>query len=227
MNISARNGMILGIICLFLLTPHSRSAPLDPAKLDQQISVELMDSSMSDAVAMISNAAEVGIVAPYEPAKGVIMTMRAQTVRQILDALSAATGTRWSIENEVICFRKPDSDAKPKTAKPAESVAPDEGMAEMIASLSPQQVYRLAWGRALAYTELSPYQQDLLKSMLSAPTVGIRDTGEVIKTLPASEQPALSFVTMPYLTVADPEGTKTMNLRLDSTPYINLKRTLK
>ena len=100
-------------------------------------------------------------------------------------------------------------------------------MAEMIASLSAQQVYRLAWGRALAYTELSPYQQDLLKSMLSAPTVGIRDTGEVIKTLPTSEQPALSFVTRPYLTVADPEGKKTMNLRLDSTPYINLKRTMK
>jgi len=229
MYASARKGIVLAAIILLIFASHLQAATLDAAKLDQEINIELMGASMSDAIAMVSSAAEIGVVGPGEPATGVIMTMQGETVSRVLDALGVATGTFWSIADEIVIFRKLPEESKPKTepSKVPELLAPDEGMAEMISSLNPTQFYRVSAGYPLAYMELSNGQRETLKSMFSLPTVGVRDTGEVIRTLPATEQATVSFVTMPYLMVPDPDGKKTIGLRLDTTPYINLKRTLK
>ena len=226
MNLPARNAIILAIIFLFSLVSMSVSAPLDESKLDEQISIEFMSASMADAIHMISSAADIGIAGPAEPARGIVMVMRGETIRKVLDALAGASGTTWDVRNEIVIFRKRPEvfGAKPEPSKAPRSFSPDEGMAEMIATLSPAQFFRVTSGFTLAYAELTDYQKEILKSMLSAPTIGVRDTDEVIRALPASERANISFLTMPYLVVPDQDDRKTMNLRMDTTPYITLER---
>lgn len=229
MNHAARNAIILVVISVFSLVSAIASAPFDESKLDEQVSIEFRRASMADAILMISNAADIGIVGPTEPMNGITMVMHDQTVRAILDALAAGSGTQWSIENEIVVIhRRPLAmmSQKPTEASKTEvHFGPEDGMAEMVASLTPGQFFRVTGGNTLNYSELTDYQKQVLKSMLSPPTVGIRDTEEVIRNLPAMEEAGITFLTMPYIVVAGQDGNKTMDMRLDTLPYIMLKRT--
>lgn len=228
MTLQTRYGFVVAIILLFLVTPRLQSATFDPKSLDEKISVDLRSVSMSDAIAMVSNAADAWIVAPGEPESGIIMTLSDRTVREILDGLAAATGTTWSIRDDMIVYVNPPVPEKPKKpAKRTEPLTPEQGMAEMIASLNPSQLYALSSGYPMGYVEMSENQQDIMKNMLAAPTVAVSDAGEISSTLPDPRQTTLSFITMPYLTVPDSTGQGTATVRLDSTRYMSLKRNVK
>lgn len=230
MVLSPRHGVFIGIICLLLLAPRLLSAALDPKALDQTINVNLRDTSMSDAVAMVASASDLPIIAPGEPSKGIMVTLNNQTVRQVLDGLAAASGTKWVEQDDMIVFSKvpetPDK-AKPTPPKHLGPLTPEQGMAEMISSLNSGQLYALSSGGQMGYPDMSTYQQDILRAMLSAPTVGVTESGEIIKDLPKPQQAIISFATLPYLTVPDAAGKGTELLRLDTTPYINLKGNAK
>ncbi len=228
MALSARCAVALSIILLLALTSSVQSAAFDPKSLDQKINLDLRDTSMSNAIAMIAGSADIPIIGPGEPAGGVIMTMKDRTVREVLDALSAATATTWSIQNDMIIFTKPPEPAdRKKPVKDAESMSPEQGMAELISSLDSRQFYAVSGGYPMGYADMSPHQQDILKGMLSEPTVAVNKDGDVTKDVPAAQDVSILFATMPYLVVPDPEGKGTMTIRLDSTDYLYLKRGAK
>jgi len=205
----------------------SHAAPLDPESLEKPITMKLLDASMTNAVAAVAKFGEIDIVATPKPADGIFMFLENQTLRTVLDGLARASGTSWSIVEGVVVFRKSAQDTKPESPKPVEVLTPEQGMAELIASLDALQLSRLADGFPLFYAELIPYQQDLLRGILSPPTIGVTDSGDVVRDVPAPEEVGISLFTMPYLLISDPEVEKPISLRLDTTPYVNLKRAEK
>ena len=226
MALSTRCAVVLSIILLFAFAPGSQSAAFDPKALEQTINLDLRDASMPDAVAMVAGAADVWIVGPGEPAKGIIIMLNNRTVREVLDALGIATGTTWSIQDDMVVFTKPPepSAEQKKPPKRTEPLSPEQGMAEMIASLGSNQFYAVSAGYPMGYADMSPYQQDILKSMLAAPTVAVSQTGDIVKDLPAPDTVSVFFATLPYLVVPNPDGKGTMTIRLDTTDYMYLKR---
>jgi hypothetical protein len=182
---------------------------------------------MTDAVTTISKLANVDIIAPATPEKGIVISLKDQSAKVVLDSLAFATGTSWSIEDDVIIFREAPKEARSASDKPVEILTPEQGMAAFISSLSARQLDRMASGGApLAYAEMNKYQQSVLKGILSPPTVGV-GSGDVIRGLPAPEQVSVSFISLPYLTIGNPDGKEVFNLRLDTSPYIALKNTAK
>lgn len=229
MALSTRCAVVLSIVLLIAFTSAVQSAAFDPKALDQKINLDLRDTSMANAIAMVANAADVQVVAPGEPDKGIIMALHDRTVRDVLDALSAATGMKWSVQNDMIVFTnppEPPADQR-KPAKDAESLSPEQAMSELIASLDARQFYAVSGGYPMGYADLSSYQQDILKGMLSAPTVAVTRAGDIEADLPSAQDVSILFATMPYLTVPNPEGKGTMTIRLDSTDYLYLKRGAK
>lgn len=182
---------------------------------------------MTNAVAAVAKFGEIDVVAAPEPAGGISLFLKDQTLRTVLDGLARASGTSWSIVEGVVVFRKSAEDTTPESPKPVEVLTPEQGMAELIASLDDLQLSRLADGFPLVYAELIPYQQDLLTGILSPPTIGVTESGDVVRELPAPEEVGVSFFTMPYLLISDPDLSRPISLRLDTTPYVNLKRAEK
>jgi hypothetical protein len=226
MSLSIRCAVVLSIILLLAFASGSQSAAFDPKALEQTINLDLRDASMPDAVAMVANAADIWIVGPGEPARGIIITLNNRTVRDVLDGLATATGTAWNIQDDMVIFTKPpeSSAEQKKPPKRTEPLSPEQGMAEMIASLGSNQFYAVSDGYPMGYTDMSPYQQDILKSMLASPTVAVSQAGDVVKDLPAPDTVSVYFATLPYLVVPNPDGKGTMTIRLDTTDYMYLKR---
>lgn len=219
------------VLCagLIFLASGAILADLDPKVLEQQVNMDLRDTSMANAVAMLVAASDLRIVAPGEPESGIRMLLNGQTVRQVLDGLSAATGLKWMVQEDMIVFTKPEkpAEAPKKPDKPQEPLTPQQGMAQMIASLDSTQFYALSSGYPMGYADMGPDQQEILRSMLSAPTVGVDQFGEIVNVLPTPEQARIAFVTLPYLQAPGAEGKGALTLRLDSTPYIVLRREAK
>ena len=217
MTLPARTGVILSLV--LLLATSLYSAPPD---LDKPITIHLADAAMANAAMAISKLGRVGVIAPSEPSKGISMYLKDEPLSKALDGLAAASGTKWSLIDELVVFTHPSIDSKPAIEKLNEVLTPEQIMAEMISSLDSVQLYRVAAGNSIAYGEMNPYQQDLLKSMLSPPAVGITEGG-TIRSLPTPEQASISFISLPYFVV--PNGDKqSLNLRLDTTAYTLLRK---
>lgn len=217
MTLPARSGVILSLL---LFCAACLSA--EPPSLDKHITIHLSDAAMPASAMAISKLGGIGVIAPAEPSKGISMYLRDEPVAKVLDGLAAASGTKWSLIDELVVFTHPSAETKPSVEKLNEILTPEQIMAEMISSLDPMQLYRVASGNSLSYGEMNPYQQDLLKSMLSPPAVGMTESG-AIRSLPAPEQASISFISLPYLAI--PNGDKqSLNLRLDSTVYTLLKK---
>jgi len=213
----ARTGVILSLV--LLLATCLYSAPPD---LDKPITIHLTDAAMANAAMAISKLGGVGVIAPSEPSKGISMYLKDEPLSKALDGLAAASGTEWDLLDDLIVFSHPTAESKPSVAKVNEVLTPEQIMAEMISSLDSVQLYRVAAGNSIAYGEMNPYQQDLLKSMLSPPAVGITEGG-TIRSLPTPEQGSISFISLPYFVV--PNGDKqSLNLRLDTTAYTLLRK---
>ena len=129
----------------------------------------------------------------------------------------------WEDVDGIIVFRKPAEPTPTDLPETEVAITPEQGMAELLASLGPVQLFRVSEGFPLSYEELSPYQQDVLGRMLSPPITGFTDSGEAV-SLPAPEEIGISFCTLPYLVIPDIAGKKPISLRLDSTQYITLRR---
>jgi len=221
-----RKVIILAVIAFSSLAGSVQAAPAPGSEaLDRPITVQLRDASMAEAAAAIANVGEVQVAAPAEPGNGISLSMDQQPIREVLEVLAKAVGMKWDTVDGIIVFRKPADTAKTEPEPPKTDIplTPDQGMAALLASLDPLQLFRLSGGFPLPYGELTPYQQAVLRRMLSPPTAGFTDSGEAI-SLPAPEEIGISFCTMPYLVIPDSDGKKPISLRLDSTEYITLRK---
>ncbi len=199
-------------------------AGFDVEKLNTRVDLKLSDASMTDAAAGLAKLAGVEIAAPADVAEdGLYASLKQQTLRDVLNALTKMTGLRWYVENTVIVFRKPETPAQVPPA-PTENLTPEEGMTTILGSLNDSQLLFVSRGMPLSYGDLTPFQQDILGAMLSPPAVGIADSGTVIKSLPKPEETILSFWTMPSLAIPKTAGGEALTLRLDSAPYMHLKK---
>jgi hypothetical protein len=203
-----------------------KTASLDPEFLEKTAEIKVHNASMADAASAISKVSGLKIAAPAEPAEGISLALKDQTIRKMLDLLAKATRTKWSTVEDVVVFSALDPGEEPQAAAPGEAMTPEQGMAAFLESLDPLQLYRLSGGFPLFYEEMTPYQKSILRSMLSSPTIGVTSTGEVLRELPAPEQTGVAFFTMPYLIVPNPAAKEPIRVRLDSTPYITLKRAV-
>lgn len=197
----------------------------DVKKLQERIDLRLRDSSMADAVAALSKLADIEIAAPADADQGLTGNLKGVTLKSALNALGKMSGLTWYIEERVVVFRRPtriSEENLPET--PLEDLTPEEGMTVMLGSLDDAQLYRLSRGFPLSYAELAPLQQEILRAMLSSPAVGLTESGAVIRPLPPAEQTSMSFYVMPYLLITKPDAKELMPLRLDSTPYIYVKK---
>jgi len=218
MAFPARTGVILSLV--LLLATGLYSAPPD---LNKRITIHLADAAMANAAMAISKLGGVGVVAPSEPSSGISMYLKDEPLTKVLVGLAAASGTEWDLLDDLIVFSHPTAESKPSVAKVNEVLTPEQIMAEIISSLDSVQLYRVAAGNSIAYGEMNSYQQDLLKSMLSPPAVGISEVGGTIHSLPTPEQASISFISLPYFVV--PNGDKqSLNLRLDTTSYTLLRK---
>ena len=223
MTSCVRKTVILAVIALFPLAASIQAA-LDPKALDRPITLKLEDASMAAAAAAIAEVGDIQVAAPVEPKSGITLSMDRAPIRLALDTLAKASRTRWENVGGVIAFRKPPEAAKIDLAESQVRLTPEQGVAIFLASLDPLQLFRLSAGLPLPYEELMPEQQGLLTRILSLNVVGVSPLGEAVSSLPAPEQTSISFWTMPYLLIPDPDGEKPITLRLDSTPYITLRR---
>lgn len=225
MALTTRSIYVLCMLALLCLTPAVYGAPPDESALDLPINVELRDASMQVAAAMVARAADISVIAPGEPAKGILMTMNGQTVRQVLDALAKAVGTTWTLQDGIVIFTKPP-EAAPENPTPTDTIeplSPTQGMSRMIGSLSNSQFYALSSGYPIGYADMSRYQRNVLAGLLSKPNTGLTDAGDTLTELPAPEQVTVWFVTLPYLTLPNASGDGNELVRLDSTRYIVLQ----
>ncbi|HUV04359.1 MAG TPA: hypothetical protein VMX94_04555 [Armatimonadota bacterium] len=228
MTSCVRKRIVLALIALFPLAASIQAAPaLDPNALDRPITLKLDDASMADAAAAIAEVGDIQVAAPVEPKSGITLSMDRAPIRLVLDILAKASRTKWENVGGVIAFRKPPEAAKIDFAEADIRLTPEQGVAIFLASLDPFQLFRLSAGIPLPYEELMPEQQGVLTHILSPDVVGISSSGDVVSSLPAPEQTSISFWTMPYLLIPDPDGEKPISLRLDSTPYITLRRAEK
>lgn len=213
-----RIGLALSLV---LLCEISLSAA--PPDFDKHVNIHLSDAGLPGSAAAVSKLAGIGIVTPSEPSSGLSMYLKDEPLSKVLDGLAAASGTKWSLIDELVVFATPSTESKPSVEKLNEVLTPEQIMAETISSLDSVQLYRLSAGNSISYGELNSYQQDLLKSMLAPPAVGVTEQGGTIRSLPSSEQASISFISLPYLVI--PKDMKTsMNLRLDSTAYTLLRK---
>lgn len=217
MTLPARTGVMLSLV--LLLTTSLSAAPPD---LDKHINIRLSDASLAGSVMAVSKLAGIGIVAPLEPASGLSLYLKDEPLSKVLDGLAAASGTTWSLIDELVVFTHPGEEDKPSVEKLNEVLSPEQVMAEMISSLDSVQLYRVTAGNSLSYGELNPDQQELLKNMLAPPAVGVTEGGGTIRSLPSPDQASISFITLPYLVI--PNAKESMNLRLDSTAYTLLRK---
>lgn len=217
MSFPARPGVILSLV--MLLATSLSAAPPD---LSKPITIHLSDAAMPNAAMAISKLGGIGVIAPVEPAKGLSLYLRDEPISKVLDGLAAASGTTWSIIDELVVFTHPTEKIKPSVEKLNEILSPEQIMAEMISSLDSVQLYRVASGNSISYGEMNEYQQDLLKSLLSPPAVGMSEVGGTIRSVPQPDQASISFISLPYLAV--PSGDKSIDLRLDTTTYTLLKK---
>lgn len=217
MTLPARTGVILSLL-LFC----AASLLAEPPDLSKTITIHLSDASMPNAAMAISKLGGIGVIAPSNPSKGISMYLRDEPVTKVLDGLAAAAGTKWSLIDELVVFTRPSTESKPSIEKLNEILTPEQIMAEMISSLDSMQLYRVASGNSLSYGEMNAYQQDLLKNMLSPPAVGMTESG-TIRSLPTPEQASISFISLPYLAIPN-GGKQSLNLRLDSTSYMLLRK---
>lgn len=213
----ARTGVILSLVLLF--TTSLSAAPPD---LDKHITIHLSDAAMPGAAMAIGKLGGMGVIAPSEPANGISMYLKDEPLNKALDGLAAASGTSWSVIDELIVFAHPTKEGEPSVPEVNEILTPEQIMAEMISSLDSVQLYRASAGNSISYGEMNPHQQDLLKTLLSPPAVGIAESGGTIRSVPTPEQASISFISLPYLTI--PNGGRSLNLRLDSTTYTLLKK---
>jgi len=212
-------------MALFLVAlPTRTTAAFDPQKLDARVDIKLTDASMADAVEALAKLAGIEIAAPAGPPEaGFSASLKQQTLWDVLDILAEMSGMSWYIEDEVIVFRKPETPGDTPSAL-IEKLTPEEGMTVLLGSLDESQLLFISWGTPLSYADLMPFQQHVLKAMLSPPAVGITDSGTIVKSLPKPEQATLSFWVMPSLVIPKSAGGRGLTLRLDSAPYIHLKK---
>jgi len=224
MTPSVRKVIVPAVIVLSTLAGSVRAMPVsDPKALERPITVQLRDASMAEAVAAIAEVGEIRLAAPAEPDAGINLKLNQQPIRKVLDVLSEAAGMEWEDVDGIIVFRKPAETTQTDLHETERAITPDQGMAELLASLDPVQLFRASEGFPLSYEELDPYQQDVLGRMLSPPIAGFTDSGDAV-SLPAPEEIGISFCTIPYLVIPDPVGKKPIILRLDSTSYITLRK---
>lgn len=225
MPMPAVTRMLLCISFLLSLILSSQAqAAFDPKKLETRVDIKLTDASMADAVAMLAKVGGIDVAAPAEPTSGLTADLSGQTVRAVVQTLAKMTGLTWHIEGNVIVFRRPvQVPTYEPTEESFEKLTLEEAMTEILRTLSDLQLFRLSLGFPLTYTDLSPYQQQVLKAMLSSAR-GITPTGEILRQLPAPEQLSVSFYVMPYFQIPGTDSTKTLTIRMDSTPYIYLRK---
>jgi len=218
MAFRARTGVILSLVLLLAIRLSAA-----PPNLDKRINIHLSDAGLPGAAMAISKLGGIGVIAPSEPSKGMSMFLKDEPLSKVLDGLAAASGTNWSLIDELVVFTRPMEKIKPSVEGVNEVLTPEQIMAEMISSLDSVQLYRVSGGNSVSYGDMTPYQQDLFKNLLAPPTVGMAEVGGTIRSLPTPEQASISFISLPYFVV--PNGDKqSLNLRLDSTSYTLLKK---
>ena len=219
-----RNLAVLAAALALLTAPLNAAPPDESEILEKTVTIKLLNASMADAVAALAKAADLQVVAPGEPVEGITLSLKAQTVRAALKMLSKAARLDWQIMDGVIVFEKPVEEASPEEPRVTDSLTPEQGMAALIGSLSPTQLFRISGNFSLSYGELTPYQQDILKGILSPPIIGVTAWGDVVRKLPVVEQTSVSFFIMPRLVLPRPGEKDVLNVRLDSAPYISLRK---
>jgi len=218
MTLPGRTGVILSLVLLL-----ATSVSAEPPDLSKHITIHLSDAAMANAAMAISKLGGISVVAPVEPAEGLSLYLKDEPVNKVLNGLAAASGTTWSLVDELVVFTRPIKKTKPPAEELNEVLSPVQVMAEMISSLDSVQFYRAASGDSISFAEMNPYQQDLLKSLLAPPAVGMSESGGEIRSVPTPEQASLSFISLPYLVVPQ-DAKRSMNLRLDTTTYTLLRK---
>ncbi len=225
MALTTRSIYVLSILALLCFTAAVYAAPPGESALDVTINVDLRDASMQVAAAMVAHAADISVIAPGSPAKGIVMAMNGQTVRQVLDALATSTGMSWSLNDGVVIFAKPPEAAQADvtSTEVVEPLDPRQGMSRMLGSLTNQEFYALSSGYPMGYADMTDYQRNVLAGLLSPPNTGMTDAGDTVTQLPLPKLVTVMFATLPYLSVPDPAAQGSKLIRLDSTRYILLQ----
>jgi len=203
---------LLIIAAVILSIPVADTAGFDLSKLDSRIDLHLADSSMADAAYALSEAAGIDIAAPAEPKDGLTASLKQETLRDALNTLEKMSGLAWHIENTVVVLKRPVTLGE-LPPPPKRSVTPHEGMTAFLTTLDEGQLFLISRGAALPYSDLTPAQQEIIKSML----VPAADT-----TIPKPEDVSIAFRVIPQLVVPKTTGGNGMVLRLDSMPYVTL-----
>lgn len=222
-NLKAAILLLIASICV-VHPVHPGSTPVSEA-LQEQIVIRLADASMSEALLTIAKAGHIQIAGPADPPSGITMSLTNQPISKVLDILAKVSHTTWTLsEDGIVVFTKSQDVSEIPVAQSTDVLTPEQKMAALLSSLNATQLYKISRGLSLAYVELSPYQKNLLKSILSPPMVGVSDFGETIRVLPKPADAHICFFTLPYLLIPNPENKKPILLRLDSRPYISLRR---
>jgi hypothetical protein len=197
----------------------------DEDALQKRITIRLVDASISEAILTIAKAGGIRIAGPGDPETGITMSLADQPIERVLDFLAKVSNTEWTLTEEgVVVFRKAEKALETSPIQVEDSLTLEQKMAALLSSLNPTQMYKISMGLSLAYVELSSYQKKLLSSILSPPVVGVTDSGEVVRDLPRPRDAQISFCTLPYLLIPGKLGEESISLRLDSRPYIKLRK---
>ncbi|MCL6518852.1 MAG: hypothetical protein K6T99_03405 [Armatimonadetes bacterium] len=228
MRVPVKLGFLLYLILILAFAlPAVAQKTFDFEKLKKQVDITLVNGSMVDAMEALAKQADIEIAAPAFPEKGISTSLKGQPLKVVLDMLTKMTGLSWYIEGSIIVFRRPAEVAtKDVPEKPLDKLTPEEYMTEVLKSLDGAQLFKLSRGFPLSYAELTPFQQEILRAMLASPTVGLTEAGQVVKSLPKPEETVLLFRIIPYLLIPRPDLKEDLALRMDSMPYIYLKKVM-
>ncbi|MCL6628724.1 MAG: hypothetical protein K6U00_03870 [Armatimonadetes bacterium] len=223
--INLKASILLLIASVWFVQPvHADTTP-DSKALQGQIVVQLSDASMSEALSAVAKAGHIQIAGPADPPSGITMSLTNQPISNVLDILAKVSNTTWTLtEDGIVVFTKSQDASDTPLLQSADVLTPEQKMAALLSSLNATQLYKISRGLSLAYVELSSYQKNLLKSILSPPMVGVTDFGETIRALPRPEDSHICLFTLPCLLIPNPQSKKPIFLRLDSRPYISLRK---
>lgn len=222
-NVKAFFLLLIASVC-FVQPVHPDAIP-DSKALQERIVIQLSDASMSEALSAVAKAGHIQIAGPADLPSGITMSLTNQPISNVLDILAKVSNTTWTLtEDGIVVFTKSQDASDAPLLQSADVLTPEQKMAALLSSLNATQLYKISRGLFLAYVELSSYQKDLLKSILSPPMIGVSDSGETIRALPKPEDSHFCFFTLPSLLIPNPQSKKPIFLRLDSRPYISLRK---
>lgn len=217
--------LLLTAVSLSLVTAQDEpTVETDP--LDKPVSVTLSNASMSEAIGAVGKVSGLGLFGPAEPVDGITLLLDRQPLRTVLDMLARSAGVQWDTVGEAVVFVKPSAEEGAAAEINSEPLTLQQKVAALVTSMNSEQMYALSSGVPLQYSALDAYQKELVAAILSPPTIGFTADGEVVRNLPAPETTTISFWTLPYLVVPPSAGAKSVTLRLDSTPFVELREAV-